>query len=255
MSSTLGAITNGTLLGGRVRYAQYEAGYRTALEPVLLAASIPARSGDSVLEAGTGAGAGLLCLATRVSGITGLGLERDPALAALAQHNFEANNARTVRAVCADLLTWPPDTIYDHVFANPPWHDAAGTPSPNPGRVSAKQAHANLLNVWTARLAAALKPHGTLSLIVPATNFAAAMHALEAAKCAAVTLLPLWPRAGTPAKLAIIRGVRLGRGPCSILPGLTLHEPASGAFTPAADDVLRAAAALPASAKLAYRAR
>ena len=59
--------TEGTLLGGRVRYAQPARGYRTGIEPVLLAAAVPAVPGQAVLEAGTGAGAALLCLAARAS--------------------------------------------------------------------------------------------------------------------------------------------------------------------------------------------
>ena len=68
-------VTEGHLLGGRVRYAQPRVGYRTGIEPVLLAAAVAARAGERVLEAGCGAGAGLLCLAARVPGITGLGVE------------------------------------------------------------------------------------------------------------------------------------------------------------------------------------
>ncbi len=247
MSGRFGAVTNGTLLGGRVRYDQFEAGYRTALEPVLLAASIPASPGDRVVEAGTGAGAGLLCLGARVPGVTGVGLERDADLAALAQANFAANaGAADMSAQCIDVLSWQADAPFDHAFANPPWHDPAGTPSPSARRASAKQATPDLLACWAERLAAALRPRGTLSLIVPAASLAAAMRALTDAHCAEIALLPLWPRAGTPAKLVILRGVRLGRGPCTILPGLALHEPGSGAFTQEVDQVLREAAAIPA---------
>jgi tRNA1Val (adenine37-N6)-methyltransferase len=49
--------TEGHLLGGRIRYRQPDTGFRSGLEPVLLAASVPARPGEHVLEAGTGAGA------------------------------------------------------------------------------------------------------------------------------------------------------------------------------------------------------
>src|SRR5277367_7136876 len=81
-------LTEGHLLGGRVRYAQPRDGFRSGIEPVLLAAAVPARAGERVLEVGSGAGAALLCLAARVSGVVGLGLERDAALAALAADNF-----------------------------------------------------------------------------------------------------------------------------------------------------------------------
>ena len=83
--------TDGHLLDGRVRYVQPRHGFRSGIEPVLLAAAVPARAGDRVLEGGSGAGAALLCLAARVPGVRGLGIEQDPALVTLAKRNAAAN--------------------------------------------------------------------------------------------------------------------------------------------------------------------
>jgi len=55
--------TEDALLGGRVRLLQAKVGYRAAIDPVLLAAAIPARAGQRVLDLGCGAGAASLCLA------------------------------------------------------------------------------------------------------------------------------------------------------------------------------------------------
>ncbi|HET9018931.1 MAG TPA: SAM-dependent methyltransferase, partial [Acetobacteraceae bacterium] len=94
---------SGTLLGGRVHHTQLAEGHRTGIEPVLLAASIPAMHGARVLEGGTGSGAGLLCLAARVQGIAGVGIERDPALAALARANIAANGFAGLAVLEGDL--------------------------------------------------------------------------------------------------------------------------------------------------------
>jgi len=45
--ATQSGFSEDTLLGGRVRLRQPVAGYRVAIDPVLLAASIPAQAGDS----------------------------------------------------------------------------------------------------------------------------------------------------------------------------------------------------------------
>ncbi len=231
-------LTHGTLLGGRVRYAQLAEGYRTGIEPVLLAASIPARPGENVLEAGTGAGAGLLCLAARVPGLTGVGLERDPAQASLAAANFSDNGFDRLRAVQGDIMDWQPDALLDHAFANPPWHDALGTRSPHPFRAAAKTADVNGLEGWTHGLARRLRARGTLSLILPASQLSAGIAALRAAGCGETSLLPLWPKRQAPAKLIILQGVRLGRGPSIVCPGLVLHDD-DGALSAQAEFLLR----------------
>jgi tRNA1Val (adenine37-N6)-methyltransferase len=55
--------------------------------------------------------------------------------------------------------------------------------------------------------------------------------------------LPLWPKAGRPAKLLLLRGVKGGRMPFRVAPGLVLHTD-DGRFTPEADAVLRLGRAL-----------
>jgi hypothetical protein len=76
------------LLGGRVRLLQPREGLRATMDPVLLAAFIPARPGEKVLEGGCGAGPAFLCLAARVPGLSVIAIERDerclPALAEIA---------------------------------------------------------------------------------------------------------------------------------------------------------------------------
>ena len=55
------------ILGSKVSLMQLR-GYRVAIDPILLAASVPAKTGEKVLDVGSGAGASSLALAaiTRV---------------------------------------------------------------------------------------------------------------------------------------------------------------------------------------------
>jgi tRNA1(Val) A37 N6-methylase TrmN6 len=235
--------TAGTLLGGRVAYTQPASGFRTGIEPVLLAAAIPARPGQTVLEAGSGAGAALLCLSARVPGLTALGIERDAGLAGLASGNARANGMPGVHVVAADVAALPLRIACDHVFANPPYHARGGTPSPDEGRRSAKQADAGLFARWTSALAAVLRPRGTLTLIVPSAALPACITALAECGCPAEALVPLWPKAGRSAKLGLLRGVLSGRGPFRVLPGLVLHE-TDGAYTVEAKAILGDGSAL-----------
>jgi tRNA1(Val) A37 N6-methylase TrmN6 len=246
-------VTHGHLLGGRVHYAQPRSGFRSGIEPVLLAAAVPARPGERVLEAGSGAGAALLCLAARVAGISGLGVERDPALTAIATRNAAANGWHELAFLAADIADLPaslmPDVgapdigLFDHGFANPPYHPALGTASPHPARDAARRAPAGLFAVWAAAMGMRLRTRGTLTWIVTAAVLPACIAALTEAGCAPSALVPLWPRAGEAAKLVLLRGVKGGRGGFRVLPGLALHAGVDG-FTPDAEAILRHGAAL-----------
>ncbi len=247
------AIEESPLLGGRVRLrqpARGTGGFRAAIDPVLLAAAVPARPGERVLEAGCGSGAGFLCLAARVPGLAILAVERDTALAALARENAAAAGlaaqVEVVEGDVADPALARRLGPVDHAFANPPFWPA-GTPPPDAARQAATHETGATLEDWARFLAAALRPRrGTASLILPAARFDAGVAALRAAGFGSVTLLPLWPRIGTPAKRVLLQAVRGGRGPARILRGLVLHESPSArsGYTAAAEAVLRDAAPL-----------
>ena len=255
-TGTIAAVTEGALLGGRLRYRQFLDGYRTGIEPVLLAAAIPARAGQTVLEAGCGAGAALLCLRSRVPGVVAHGIEADAETLELARSNMRCNDfdIRLHQAVLprlpADGLPPGPDarqpgrSSFDHILCNPPWHRADATASPVPRRDLARRAAGGLLEEWIAALAPLLVPGGSFSLILPAALQAEACAALlQAGSIGGIALLPFWPKAGRPAKIVLLQGRRGSRASSAVLPGLVLHEP-GGAYGGEAQRILRDGAAL-----------
>ena len=234
-------VTHGTLLGGRVRYAQPRKGYRTGIEPVLMAASVPARPGERVLEAGTGAGAGLLCLMARVPGLAGAGIELDPLTAELARENARSNGL-DAEIHLGEVGAAPRHGLFDHAFANPPWHDSAGTRSLDTRRALATHHGRGDLASWVAPLSEALTPRGTLTLVLPAMLTADGMAALLGAGLRQIALFPFWPKAGVAAKIILLRA-RQGGSACRVCHGLELHD-AEGGYTPAAHAILRDGEAL-----------
>lgn len=239
----MNGVTDDTLLGGRVRFAQPARGFRSGIEPILLAAAIPARTGQRVLEGGSGAGAALLCLAARVTGISGVGIERQPALAGLAAANAGLNRLDGVHFLAGDITAPPVSGGFDHAFANPPYHAGSGSRSPDPARDTAKRAPDGLLAAWAMAMGVRLRHRGTLTFILPAGLLADCIGAFAAAHCPLATLFPLWPRLGQPARLMLARGVRNGRAVPRLMAGMVLHE-ADGRFTPEADAILRGGAGL-----------
>lgn len=236
-------VTEGTLLGGRVRFTQPAAGYRAAIDPVLLAAGVPARPGEHVLEGGLGAGAAALCLLARVPGARVTGVEIDPALAAIALENAVANQA-ALTVETADVLNFR-DGRFDHAMANPPYQRAgSGSASPAPTRRRAdRETTTDALAAWIAALSRRLAARGTLTLVLPAARLSDAARAMRDAGLGAIALLPLWPRQAEPAKRLLLQGRKSARGGDRLLPGLVLHQ-ANGSFTREVEAVLRDAAPL-----------
>lgn len=229
--------TEGHLLDGQVAYRQFRQGHRSGFEPVLMAAMVPARANDVVLEAGTGAGAALLCLAARVPDVRGIGVERGAALARLATENFIANGFSGLAAVNGDATTLPfaPQT-FQHVMANPPWFGAHNTASPDQARALAHHAPDSTLAGWVGELLRVLRDKGSITLALPAFAYTEATALLRPC-CGGITLLPLWPRQGVKAKMILIQARKASRAPNVLLPGLVLHDETG--LTPQAERLLR----------------
>jgi tRNA1Val (adenine37-N6)-methyltransferase len=236
-------LTEGMLLGGAVRYAQPAAGYRSGIEPVFLAAAVPARAGERVLEAGTGAGAGLLCLTHRVAGIAGIGVEIEPVMATIAAANLVANGRRDVTILTGDVCALPEAVGHvDHAMANPPWHDGAGSQPAGALKQRAKMASAGLAAAWIAAMAEVVRVGGTLTLILPPRAVPESRAALAAAGCNSALLFPLWPRPGREARIVLLQATKGRAEDIRCLPGLVLHDEAG--YTDAAEAILRRGEAL-----------
>lgn len=243
-----GDIDATKLLGGRVTLFQPMEGYRAAIDPLLLAAAVPAVAGQAVLELGCGTGAALLCLAARVPGLAVTGLEIQPFAADLAQRSaVESGLADRVTVLYGDISA-PPVTLrpnsFDHILANPPfWPTGRHTTSPSGHKANS---HGEGVGDLTGFVKAALrlaKSRGTLTMIYPAERLDHLLSLLTG-RFGDIRVLPLWPRAGVPAKRVIVSARRDARGPLSLLPGLVLHGQGQG-YTAPVESILRDAAPLP----------
>lgn len=241
-------VTEDRLLGGRLRLFQPRRGYRAAIDPVLLAAAVPARAGDRVLDLGCGVGAAALCLAMRVAGVAVEGLEVQPELVALARRNAAANGLDGRLALFEGDLAHPSADLkgasFDHVMMNPPFaEEGQGTPPPDTGKAIAHVEGRADLEAWIGRALRFLKPKGRLVAIHRADRLDAVLAAL-ATKAGGIEIIPLWPGGGKAAKRVIVRARKGVRTPLALKPGLVLHE-ADGRYTAEAESILRDGAAIP----------
>lgn len=228
------------LLGGRVDFTQPAEGYRAAIDPVLLAAA--AGTPRRALDVGCGAGAALLCLLARVPDAEAVGLERDPALAALARANVASNGFGARARIVESDITEFPETGFDMVIANPPYLDAArADPSPHPGKRAA-DIEDTPLAAWVAAASKAATPKGRILFVHRADRLADLLVTM--AGLGEIVVFPLWPRADAAAKRVLVRGRVASKTPMVLAPGLVLHG-ADGKFTPATEAILRDGAELP----------
>ncbi|SLN48444.1 tRNA1(Val) (adenine(37)-N6)-methyltransferase [Aquimixticola soesokkakensis] len=217
-------LTCDDFLGGKVRLWQPARGYRAGVDPVLLAASVPARAGDSVLELGCGAGAASLCLAARVSGLRVTGVELQPAYADLARRNARENGV-DMTVIEADLGALPmavKSRRFDHVIMNPPYFDRTASISSTQAAREAAMGEATPLKDWLAVAARRLAPRGYLSLIHRAERLPEIMTCITGT-LGSIRLRAIEPRAGRAASLVLVQARKEGRAAFVLEPPLRMH--------------------------------
>ena len=237
-------------LDGRLTIRQPAKGYRAGVDPVLLAASVPARTGESVLELGCGVGTAALCLAARVPNLALTGVELQPTYAALARENA-SSNALPLDVVEADLAALPSDLRqrqFTHVIANPPYFDRnAGNRASDTGREIAMGEDLPLAT-WVEIAARRLAPKGTATFIHRAERLPDLLAAMGR-HLGALECLPLQPRIDRVAKLILLRGRKNGRAAFRLHAPVVMHEGRKHerdeeSYTPHIRAVLRDGAAL-----------
>lgn len=245
MSISDNEITTDAFLGGRLTLKQPRRGYRAGIDPILLASSVPAHAGQSVLDMGCGVGAAMLALGRRVEGLDLVGIELQPVYADLARENARMNGFGA-SIVTGDVTVPPPELKarrFDHVISNPPYFAAGdGTAAADAGREAALRERATL-DAWIGAGSKRLLPRGTMSVIQRADRLPALLAAMTP-RLGSLRIRPLQPRAGAPAHLVIAHGVKGGRGRAGLDPPILLHverserNPAEG-YTARIREVLR----------------
>lgn len=189
-------------------------GYRAGVDPVLLAASVPAKKGQCVLDLGCGVGTAALCLGARVPGLALHGVERYAPYAELARRN----GLECAQADVADLPSDLRQISFDHVVCNPPYFDrTAGHSADDAGR-EGSLGEDTPLAVWIDTAARRLRPKGYLHLIHRSARLPCLLTHVHG-RLGSIEVLPLAPRAGRESDRVLLRARKDGRA------GLRLHFP------------------------------
>ena len=245
------AMSEDAFLGGRVRLRQPVSGNRAGLDALLLAAAVPARDGERLTDFGAGSGIAGLAVAARCGSLDLLAVDSDPAMVELAASNFALNGANG-RAIRADLTAsgaereaagLAPDAA-DHVIANPPFLDpAAARLPPEASRAGAFGADPGDLDIWLRAAVGHVRPGGTVTVIHRADALDRLLAAMTG-RLGDVAILPVLPRADSPAIRVIAQGVKGSRAPLRLLPPLVLHVDGGNGYTARARAILEDGRAL-----------
>jgi tRNA1(Val) A37 N6-methylase TrmN6 len=240
-----GEVVENALLGGRVRLRQPARGYRAGMDAALLAAAVTAEPGQGVIEAGCGAGGVLMQIGARCPGASLTGLERDPAMAALARENAALNGVEA-RIVEGDVaagfraLDLPP---FDWAVSNPPFFDDPGAlRAPAEAKRGAWMADDGL-KAWTTFLLKSVREGGRIVVIHRADRLADLL-ALLAETAGSFAVRGVHPHADEPAKRVLVQAIKTGKAPLRLLPPLVLHDRSDAKHTAEAEAVLRGEAGL-----------
>ncbi|WP_297295265.1 methyltransferase [uncultured Methylovirgula sp.] len=244
------AIAADLFLGGQLHLRQSPHGHRAGTDAVLLAAAAPRDGMGMALDIGAGVGAAGLALA-RLRPRLRFGLvENDPETAALARENLRLNGFEDRGELYeADVLSAASrqaaglaDGSAALVITNPPFLDPARVRlSPDPGKRAAHAMPAagpGALADWLAACLALLGDGGLLILIHRPEALPVILAALDGH--AALTLMPVLPRADRAATRILVRAQKGRRAPLTIAPSLVLHD--GGRFSPQAEALHRGTA-------------
>ena len=210
-------------LGGLVRLKQPKNGYRATSDAVMVAAAVPAKPDDSILDVGCASGIVGLCIGARVSNISITGVEIQSQLAELARQNAELNH-RKITVIEADISQKIPllhGVQFHHVVTNPPFYTE--TPTRRSKQVEMAYKQIVPLNTWIDFCLRHLRAKGTFTIIHRAESVPEILSILSG-RLGNIRLIPIWPKQNVKPKRVIIQGVMNSKKPFEIHAGFVMHN-------------------------------
>jgi tRNA1Val (adenine37-N6)-methyltransferase len=219
-------ITRDTLLRGRVTLLQPRGGYRSSLDPVLLAGFVAPPFGH-FLDIGCATGALSFLLLAHDPAAIGVGVEVQPRLAELAEQGRRENGfEQRWRVLGADVrqpgLLEP--ASFDMVATNPPFRPVGtGVLPPASERAIAHHEVSLSLPAWLEVAVTVLGPHGRLAAIFPHDRWDELRAALAGRGLRVARFRPVVARLPGPPSRMLVEA-RRGGGQARAEPPLIVHE-------------------------------
>jgi tRNA1Val (adenine37-N6)-methyltransferase len=219
-------ITHDTLLRGRVKLFQPRRGFRSSLDPVLLAGFVAPPFGQ-FLDIGCASGALSFLLLARDSAARGVGVEIQPRLAALAGQGAEANGfSDCFRVVTGDVRERGVIAAqgFDLVATNPPFRPVGeGVLPPLSEKAMANHEVTLALSEWLDVASAALRKGGRLATIFPFDRGNELRAELNARGFVVVRSREVVPRTGDVPNRILVEA-SCSAAEAQVEPALVVHE-------------------------------
>ena len=210
-------------LDGRLKLIQSRDGYRFSIDAVLLSQFATIRSGDVVIDLGTGCGViPLILLLTKPVGHV-FGLDVQEGLITQAARNARLNGFEKKMNVVRGDIRHPPfaSGIANHVVCNPPYRKIkSGRINPDPQRAIARHELLVSLDDILRAAAALLAKKGRFALVYPAARLVEMLVRLRRFNLEPKRVRIHYPNLESNAKLALIEAVLGGKPGLEILPPL-----------------------------------
>jgi tRNA1Val (adenine37-N6)-methyltransferase len=216
--------TTDTFFGGSLTVTQPRDGYRFSIDAVILAATLHLKTGQKIVDLGTGCGIIPLILAHRNSQVKIFGIEMQEALVDFARINVDQNRmADRIDILQADIRKLKTEMIEgsaDLVVSNPPYRCAgSGRINPNCQRAIARhEIHLNLSQLLKT-VRSILRTGGRFVTIYPADRIVDLFCKMHAMGLEPKQMRAIHSRRAQGAKLILAQGVMRGN------PGLTIDPP------------------------------
>jgi tRNA1Val (adenine37-N6)-methyltransferase len=222
-------LTTDTFFNGSVSVKQERNGYRFSLDAVLLAGHVKTKSGDRILDIGTGSGIISLILAYRNPQISIYGIEVQKSLADIAAWNVRDNNFEDrVKILCADIKNLNTNMVsgpFDIIVCNPPYRKAeSGRINPDNQRAVARheiditigdilKAGSRLLNI-----------SGRFIIIYPSERIADMFTGMRLSGIEPKFFRFIHSKSTSESKLVIVEGIKGGRTGAKVVSPLVIYN-------------------------------
>ena len=238
--------TEDTLLGGRVTLIQPRRGFRSSLDPVLLARFLAPPYGR-FLDIGCATGALSFSLLAGDARASGVGVELQPRLARLAALGRERNAVVERFKLLEGDVRVPATTVglglesFDLVATNPPFRRVErGQSSPDGERAVANHEVTLTLVEWLEVARRLVKVGGRVGVVYAAERLPELLGGLSERDLTPVRLRAVHPFADRAAVRVLVEAQRGSRRPLAIEAPLILHEGDPPRFTEQARALLEA---------------